>query len=173
MSETITTDASTDEKGQDGDSTTSKSSGSGVPARRSGPGQNRAELVGENGRTSIADTVVAKVSGLACREISGVHDMGTGASRAFGSIKERIPVGNSDPSPTQGVNVEVGERQAAVDLDIVVDYGVSIVDVAESIRRNVIDRVQGMTGLEVSEVNISVDDVFLGESEPEQQPRVQ
>lgn len=171
MSDTTTTDARTDEKGSNRDETSSPRSAS--PARRNGPGQNRAELVSENGRTSIADTVVAKVSGLACREISGVHDMGTGASRAFGSIKERIPVGSSDPSPTQGVNVEVGERQAAIDLDIVVDYGVSIVDVAESIRSNVIDRVQGMTGLEVNEVNISVDDVFLGESEPEQPPRVQ
>lgn len=175
MSDTATTDTRTqnDDKDQDTEQRSPSGSGSPVPARRNGPGQNRAELVSEHGRTSIADTVVAKVSGLACREISGVHDMGTGASRAFGSIKERIPVGNSDPSPTQGVNVEVGERQAAVDLDIVVDYGVSIVDVAESIRRNVIDRVQGMTGLEVSEVNITVDDVFLGESEPEQPPRVQ
>jgi uncharacterized alkaline shock family protein YloU len=105
--------------------------------------------------------------------VAGVHDMGAGASRAFGALKERMPVGSNDPSPTQGVNVEVGERQAAVDLDIVVEYGASIVDVADSIRRNVIDRVEGMTGLEVSEVNVTVDDVYLGESEPDVEPRVQ
>lgn len=143
------------------------------PARRSsGPGQS-AELVTEQGRTSIADTVVSKIAGLACREVSGVHNMGTGASRAFGALKEHLPVGGSDPSPTQGVAVEVGERQAAIDLDIVVEYGVSIVDVADSIRRNVIQRIEGMTGLEVTEVNVSVDDVYLGESEPDEDPRVQ
>lgn len=177
MRDTSTTERTEQHRSEQGQTSNEErspsNSGSGLPARRSGPGIQRAELRTDHGRTSIADTVVAKVSGLACREISGVHDMGTGASRAFGSIKERIPVGSSDPSPTQGVNVEVGERQAAVDLDIVVDYGVSIVDVAEAIRRNVIDRVEGMTGLEVSEVNVSVDDVFLGESEPEQPPRVQ
>jgi uncharacterized alkaline shock family protein YloU len=61
----------------------------------------------------------------------------------------------------QGVGVEVGERQAAVDLDVVVDYGASIVDVAGAVRRNVIGRVEAMTGLEVTEVNITVDDVFI------------
>lgn len=149
------------------------SSGSSSPARRNTGTPQRAELVTEQGRTSIADTVVTKVAGLACREVSGVHNMGTGASRAFGSLKEHLPVGSSDPSPVQGVGVEVGERQAAIDLDIVVEYGVSIVDVADAIRRNVIQRVEGMTGLEVSEVNVNVDDVFLGESESDEEPRVQ
>lgn len=143
------------------------------PAVRSAGSQNRAELVTDQGRTSIADTVVAKVAGLACREVAGVHNMGVGVSRAFGALKERMPGSSADPSPAQGVHVEVGERQAAVDLDIVVEYGASIVDVAQSIRQNVIGRVEGMTGLEVSEVNVSVDDVYLGESEPDVEPRVQ
>jgi uncharacterized alkaline shock family protein YloU len=130
------------------------------------------ELATEKGKTSIADTVVSKVAGVATREISGVHDMGTGTARAFGVIREKLPVGSSTPSPSRGVSVEVGERQAAIDLDVVVDYGVSIVDVAAAIRRNVVQRVEGMTGLEVTEVNISVDDVWLGE-EMESEPRVQ
>ncbi len=160
------------------DQTTSgsdSSSGRGTsPARRQNAvGSASATLVTEHGRTSIADTVVAKIAGLACREVSGVHDMGVGVSRTFGAIKERLPGTSGDPSPTQGVNVEVGERQAAIDLDIVVEYGASIVDVADSIRRNVIGRIEGMTGLEVSEVNVGVDDVFLGESEPDEEPRVQ
>lgn len=139
----------------------------GMPVRRS-------ELATELGRTSIADSVVAKIAGLACREVSGVHEMGAGTARAFGAIRERISSNDGPSSLTRGVSVEVGERQAAVDLDIVVDYGVAIVDVAESIRRNVIGRVESMTGLQVTEVNVSVDDVYLGESddEPEQQPRV-
>jgi uncharacterized alkaline shock family protein YloU len=125
------------------------------------------------GKTSIADSVVAKIAGLACREISGVHDMGRGAARTFGALKERLPIGSSDPAPAQGVSVEVGERQAAVDLDVVVEYGAAIVDVAESIRQNVVTKVESMTGLEVTEVNITVDDVFLGDAEPPQEPRVQ
>ena len=129
-----------------------------------------AQLATEQGNTSISDSVVAKVAGVGAREISGVHDMGTGRARMFGAIKERLPVGSDQPSATRGVDVEVGERQAAIDLDVVVDYGVSIVDVAQAIRRNVIERVEGMTGLEVTEVNITVDDVWLGETE---EPRVQ
>lgn len=141
-------------------------------ARRPGT-HGRAELVTDQGRTSIADTVVAKVAGTACREVSGVHNMGAGMSRTLGAIRERVPGGSGEPSPTQGVNVEVGERQAAVDLDIVVDYGTSIVDLSQAIRQNVIGQIEGMTGLEVSEVNISVDDVYLGDSEPDEEPRVQ
>ena len=133
------------------------------------------ELVTEKGKTSIADAVVAKIAGMSAREISGVHNMGTGRARAVGAFKDRLPVGSSGPAPGQGVSVEVGERQAAVDLDLVVEYGVSIVDVAEAVRRNVISRLESMTGLEITEVNISIDDIWLGdeESEEEAEPRVQ
>lgn len=133
-------------------------------------------LVTQQGRTSIADSVVLKIAGVASREVAGVHTMGTGGARAFGAIRERLP-GSSGPSPSQGVTVEVGERQAAIDIDLVMDYGVSIPDVAEAVRRNVIQRVERMTGLEVTEVNIAVDDVYLGDDEEEEQgtepPRVQ
>ncbi len=129
-------------------------------------------LVTPQGRTSIADSVVEKIAGVAAREVSGVHSMGRGAARAFGTIKEKIPVG-SGPSVTQGVKVEVGERQAAIDIDLVVDYGVSIPDVTQAVRDNVISRIERMTGLEVTEVNISVDDVYLGDDSPPEEPRVQ
>ena len=65
------------------------------------------------------------------------------------------------PNVAQGVGVEVGETQAAIDLDIVVEYGVSIADLGRSIQRNVKQSVERMTGLHVVEVNISVDDVYL------------
>ena len=67
------------------------------------------------------------------------------------------------------------ERQAAVDLDVVVEYGVSIPDLAQSIRRNVITSVERMTGLEVTEVNVSVDDIHLPEDDDseQQESRVQ
>jgi uncharacterized alkaline shock family protein YloU len=127
----------------------------------------------EGGRTQIADTVVAKIVGLAAREVSGVHALGGGASRAFGAIRERIPGASS--SVTQGVAVEVGQRQTAVDLDLVVEYGVSIADLARAIRRNVVTALERMTGLEVVEVNVSVNDVHipsLDDEAPAQQTRV-
>jgi len=123
-------------------------------------------LVSDQGRTAIADTVVSKIAGLAAREISGVHDLGGGAARAVGALRERIP--GSRTNHSQGVAVEVGERQTAVDLDIVAEYGVAIADLAAAIRRNVIGSVEQMTGLEVTEVNITVHDVFVDDgSEPD------
>ncbi|GAA4077945.1 MULTISPECIES: Asp23/Gls24 family envelope stress response protein [Actinomadura] len=133
-----------------------------------------AELVTEHGKTSIADTVVAKIVGMAARDVPGVHAMGAGMARAFGTMRERLP-GISGPGVTQGVVVEVGERQAAVDLDLIAEYGVSIPDLAAGVRRNVVAAVEKMCGLEVTEVNIIVGDIHLpgDEAEPTQEPRVQ
>lgn len=125
-------------------------------------------LDSSRGRTSVADTVVTKIAGIATREVSGVHELGRGSARAMGQLRQRIP-GSSGPSVSQGVSVEVGETQAAVDVDVVVDYGVSIADLAKGIRRNVISSVERMTGLEVVEVNVAVDDVYIEGDDDEQQ----
>jgi uncharacterized alkaline shock family protein YloU len=117
-------------------------------------------LASPDGKITVADSVVSKVAGMAAREMSGVHAMGGGGARALGSVRQRIP-GSSGPSATQGVSVEVGETQAAIDLDLVVDYGVSVADLGRAIQRNVKSAVERMTGLEVTEVNITVDDVFV------------
>ena len=114
------------------------------------------------GRTTIADSVVATIAGIAARETSGVYAMGGGMKRALGAVRDRV---SSSSDPTRGVKVEVGEKQAAVDLDIVVEYGASIVDLARAVRRNVITAVERMTGLEVIEVNIAVNDIQLPEAE--------
>lgn len=128
----------------------------------------------ERGKTAIADSVVAKIAGISCRDISGVHDMGSGGARAMGVIRERLPGNATTSTASQGVAVEVGERQAAVDLDVVIDYGVPIVDVSESIRSNVTKNVERMTGLEVTEVNIYVDDVHVPSDDQQSEPeRVQ
>jgi uncharacterized alkaline shock family protein YloU len=119
----------------------------------------------------VAQGVVQKIAGIACREIAGVHAMGSGGARAFGAIRERIP-GSSGPNVSQGVGVEVGETQAAIDLDIVVEYGASIVDLGRSIQRNVKQSVERMTGLEVVEVNVAVDDVHLPSDEEDKPTRV-
>lgn len=135
------------------------------------PGQTRqrGELESEHGKTTIADGVVQKIAGVAAREVPGVYELGGGTARTMGAIRERIP-GSGGPSVTRGVAVEVGEKEAAVDLQIVVDYGVSIADLAQGLRRNVINRVERMTGLSVVEVNINVDDVHLpGDDQPDQE----
>jgi uncharacterized alkaline shock family protein YloU len=120
----------------------------------------RDRLATGDGQISVAEGVVQKIAGKACREVSGVHSMGTGSARAFGALRERIP-GSSGPSVAQGVGVEVGETEAAVDLDIVVEYGVGIAELGRSIQRNVKQSVERMTGLRVVEVNVAVDDVYL------------
>ncbi|MET8676208.1 Asp23/Gls24 family envelope stress response protein [Streptomyces sp. NPDC004647] len=132
-------------------------SGGGAPASR--------------GRTTIADGVVEKIAGLAAREVVGVHEMGSGLSRSLGAVRERVP-GTSGRSPTRGVKAEVGEVQTALDLEIVVDYGVSIMEVAAAVRENVVAAVERMTSLEVVEINIAVSDVKLPEEEEEEEPRI-
>src|SRR6202165_3216325 len=140
-------------------------------------GARHASLETERGNTRIADGVVTKIAALAAREIPGVHEMGKGFARAMGGLRSQVPGQQSVDQTTQGVSVEVGERQAAIDLDIVTYYGQSIVEVTEAVRRNVIDRIEGMTGLQVTEVNIMVDDLFVeGEAQqpaPAAPPRVQ
>ncbi|WP_394621884.1 Asp23/Gls24 family envelope stress response protein [Lentzea sp. JNUCC 0626] len=128
------------------------------------------KLVTDKGSTTIADVVVQKVAGLAAREIRGVHALGGGATRALSALRDRIP--GATASAGQGVSVEVGEKQAAVDLELVVEYGVPIADLAKSVRTNVITAIEQITGLEVVEVNINVNDVHIpsdneGEEKPE------
>ncbi|KUL25652.1 Asp23/Gls24 family envelope stress response protein [Streptomyces regalis] len=124
---------------------------------------------GTRGRTTIADGVVEKIAGMAARDVDGVHAMGSGLARTFGAVRDRVPGGAK--SVTRGVKAEVGEVQAALDLEIVVEYGVSIADVARDVRENVITAVERMTGLEVVEVNIAVSDVKLPEEEEEEPER--
>lgn len=124
-----------------------------------------------SGGTTISSAVVQKVASISAREVSGVYDLGGNVSRAVGAIRERIP--GAGTTTSAGVAVEVGERQAAIDLDVVVDYGARIVDVARAVRRNVITNVEKITGLEVVEVNVAVNDVHLPEDDEEQISRVE
>ncbi|WP_181275029.1 Asp23/Gls24 family envelope stress response protein [Brevibacterium oceani] len=123
----------------------------------------RSPLVTDMGTTTIAENVVAKLTGIAAREVPGVFGMGNAARRAFDTLTDRIP--GSQTNVSGGVSVEKGEKQTAIDLTIVVEYGTSIVDVAEAIRRNVVRAVEQGTGLQVVEVNIDVTDVHLPEED--------
>ena len=116
---------------------------------------------GSRGRTTIADVVVEKIAGMAARDVPGVYALGSGFARSMGSVRERMPGAGSGKSATRGVSVEVGELQAAIDLELVVEYGVSITDVAAAVREDVISAVERMAGREVVEVNVTVSDVKL------------
>lgn len=122
----------------------------------------KTKLQSDRGTTSIADSVVTKVAGMAAREVAGVHALGGGASRALGAVAAKV--GMADER-SQGVSAEVGERETAIDLTVVVDYGESIPRVASAVRENVIKRVEGITGLAVVEVNVEVDDLYFGEED--------
>jgi uncharacterized alkaline shock family protein YloU len=119
------------------------------------------ELVTEQGKTTIADGVVAKIAGIAAREVAGVHELtAQGAGGLISGLAARV---TGSDAQSQGVSVEVGEREAAVDLGMTAAYGVSIPQVAEAVRRNIMTRIEAMTGLVVKEVNINVTDLFFPE----------
>ncbi len=124
-------------------------------------------LVSDQGRTTIANGVVSKIAGLAAREIDGVHQLIGGGGAALSSFASRV---TGADSVDRGVNVEVGEREAAVDLRMIVVYGASIPDVAQSVRQNITNRVRDMTGLVVKEINIDVIDLYFPGEEREEQP---
>ncbi len=126
-------------------------------------GERAGGLQTAQGATTIADTVVTKVASIATREVGGVHELGSGAARAVGSVAQRVGIGDQHG---QGVTVEVGETEAAVDLTVVIEYGESIPKVAQQIRENVIRRIEGITGLKATEVNVAVIDLhFVGDGD--------
>ena len=133
----------------------------GITPRSSTPqapaGTSRADSLNGTGKTVINDGVVAKVAGLAARDVAGVHALGGGAARALGAIRDAMK--STDVS--QGVSVEVGETQVAVDVTIVADYPVQLQQVANDIRTNVIRAVEDLVGLEVTEVNVTIVDIHL------------
>jgi uncharacterized alkaline shock family protein YloU len=131
----------------------------------------RSPLQTERGITTIQDGVVSKVAGIAAQEVEGVR-MGSGTtSQAVGSIMSAVPgVGGGGASQSsRGVSVEVGEVEAAVELTMSVEYGRAIPQIAEAVRTNVIRRVESLVGLRVTEVSITVNDIFFPQQEQQQQ----
>jgi len=109
------------------------------------------------GSIKIADEVVGIIAGIAATEVEGVAGMSGGI---VGGIAERLGRKNL----SKGVKVEVGEKETAVDLYVVIDYGARIPEVAQEVQERVKKAVESMTGLKVVEVNIHVQGVtFAGE----------
>lgn len=130
------------------------------------PGQQVTSLESGRGTTTIAESVVSKIAAVAAREVEGVDSLGGMISGALSSVVGRI---RGDEHKTAGVGVEVGTKQAAVDLTITVKYPSPIPQVADSVRQNVADRIESMTGLDVVEVNIAITDLAF-EAGEDQQP---
>jgi uncharacterized alkaline shock family protein YloU len=108
---------------------------------------------------------VAVITGLAATEVEGVAGMSGGVA---GGIAEMLGRRNL----SRGVKVDVGEREAAIDLFVIVDYGVRIPDVALRVQENVKQAIESMTGLAVIEVNVHVQGVSFAEGPVEEQQRV-
>lgn len=118
----------------------------------------------DSGSVRISDEVVATIAGIAATEVEGVAGMGGGI---VGGITEMLGRKNL----AKGVKVEVGEREAALDMFVVVDYGVRIPEVALRVQENVKRAVESMTGLSVVEVNVHVQGVAF-RHDREEEPRV-
>jgi len=135
------------------DTTTTPGTAAATTAARTAPATSGTTT----GKTVIDDTVVSKVAGIAAREVNGVHSLGGGAARAIGAIRDAI--GQRDLA--QGVKVEVGEKQIAADIVIVAEYPVPLQQVAEGVRSSVSRALEQIVGMEVTEVNVTVQDVFI------------
>jgi uncharacterized alkaline shock family protein YloU len=122
-------------------------------------------LKSEMGNTIISSTVVSQIAGIAAQEVEKVQ-MAGGTSAAVGGFLQSVTGSTGGGNLSRGVSVEVGEEEAAVDLTMTVEYGQSIPRVTEAARRNVINRVESLSGLRVTEVNITVNDVQIPEELP-------
>ncbi|GAA3269499.1 Asp23/Gls24 family envelope stress response protein [Paenarthrobacter aurescens] len=154
----------------------------GVPAKKaqtsptsSSEAPNGTPLKGKDGRgaTTVADGVVAKIAGIAIQEIPGVHALGGGAARAIGNLREKV--GQKDL--TQGVSVEVGQTQVAVDVTLVVEYPHPLQEVADNARDAVYTAIEDLVGMEVTEVNVTITDIHVPSEDDdadgsEREPRV-
>jgi uncharacterized alkaline shock family protein YloU len=123
--------------------------------------RNNAELAVERGTTSIADEVVEKIAGIAVREVPGVYDIGGDVARLLAGLKERIGLGDADDETDRGMRVRLEGRTAQVNVTLVIEYGFVVHSVAEKVRTKVISAIENLLGLEVTEVNILVDDVHV------------
>jgi uncharacterized alkaline shock family protein YloU len=128
--------------------------------------RNNAELAAERGTTSIADEVVEKIAGIAARDVPGVYDLGGDVARMFAAVKERIGLGDADSDSDRGVQVRLEGGTAVVNVTLVIEYGFVVHSVTEKVRAKVISAVENLLGLEVTEVNILVDDVHVPDSGP-------
>ena len=113
--------------------------------------------VASTGETIIENGVVAKIAGIAAREVTGVYALGGGAARAVGAIRDAL----NSTDLTQGVSVEVGETQVAVDVTIVAEYPFSLQKIADDVRAAISLAMAEYVGKQAVEVNVTINDVHV------------
>jgi uncharacterized alkaline shock family protein YloU len=118
------------------------------------------------GRIDVADEVVEKVAGLAAAEVPGVAELGGDLQRALENVRERIGIGQKRGD--QGIKAKVSGRDVSVDVTIVIEYGHVVMDVARNVKGNVARQTSRMLGLNVVEVNVTVDDITLPQAKTDE-----
>jgi uncharacterized alkaline shock family protein YloU len=126
--------------------------------------RNNATVGVERGTTTIANEVVEKIAGIAAREVPGVYDLGGDVARMFSAVKERLHLG--EESQGQGVAVKLEGRTAEITVTIVIEFGFQVFSVTEKVREKVISSVESLLGLDVTQVDITVDDVHVDDEGP-------
>ncbi|GAA3277717.1 Asp23/Gls24 family envelope stress response protein [Dactylosporangium vinaceum] len=130
--------------------------------------RNNAELTADRGTTTIADEVVEKIAGIAARKVEGVYDLGGDVARVFAAVRDRIGLGDDEKeNGNRGVTVRLEGRNATVRVTLVIEYGYVVYSVAEKVRAQVITSVENLLGLEVTAVDIVVDDVHVDDEDKE------
>jgi uncharacterized alkaline shock family protein YloU len=116
-------------------------------------------LQSERGTTTVNDGVVSKIEGMAAGEVEGVR-MGGSASRVAGGLLDSV---TGSQGQTRGVSVEVGRFETAIDLTMGIEYGRNILERVELVRDRISERVENITGLRVTELNVTISDVVFPE----------
>jgi uncharacterized alkaline shock family protein YloU len=122
-------------------------------------------LESDHGSTRIGDAVVSRITGMAAGEVEGVY-MGGAASRTAGGVLQSV---TGSDSQKRGVSVEIGRTEAAIDLTMGIEYGRNILDLVGQVRNRITQRVESLTGLRVTELNVTVSDIIFHEGESDGQ----
>ncbi|TFC51761.1 MULTISPECIES: Asp23/Gls24 family envelope stress response protein [unclassified Cryobacterium] len=109
------------------------------------------------GVTTIKDSVIAKVAGLAVREVPGVHSLGSVPTRALGAILDAISSADVNP----GISVTVSDDDVAVEIVLVADYPVPLTALADQVRAATTRAIEGLVGIAVSTVNVTITDIYV------------
>jgi uncharacterized alkaline shock family protein YloU len=121
--------------------------------------RNNATLAAARGKTTIGNEVVEKIAGIAAREVPGVFDLGGDVARVLSAVKEKLRLG--EESAAQGVSVKLEGKAAEISITIVIEFGFQVFSVTEKVREKVISSVENLLGLEVTGVDVTVDDVHV------------
>jgi len=129
-----------------------------LPASAGAVSDASADRVGE-GETTIKDGVIAKVASLAVREVEGVHALGSVPTRALGAILDAVVSTDANP----GVSIEIDDDAVTVQIVLVAGYPVSLTALAGQVRSSVTRAIEGLVGMSVSAVNVTITDIYVAE----------